>query len=301
MWLNDEFSFPDKDLNGLLQAIAKLDPPTKVVLRITHSKIVELVDKNMANRWVHEYIEPYKWFISYVCVGHVGELDPEELSQLWTVMSNIIDALEKISATSIKVSTCVDVSILEDNSKAAYSPIEPPSHFRFKEAYVDQLKKKIFNQLNNTSTPIFATIFSYEYIQYPRFKSIIDLPNYLLEPCACPYLHDGELHYKYVYDAMIDSIYCAMNRWGFSEIPISVLSGWPTAGPDTEYPGAFTVANAKIHNRNLATHVKTLRAEVKCNFICSLLDEDLSTGDEETKHLGTFILWYNQNFPTLPC
>lgn len=295
MWLNDEQALAPA-LRELLQAMTATN--VEVVLQIPQSKIVELVDPVRAREWINAYIEPYIRIIRYVCVGHVrGEMQREELSNLWKVMDNIIRALIPIS-TSIKVSTCVDVSILQDRSNSSYSPTTPPSQFKIQPNVIGPLRE-IFNHLKVTSTPIFTTIFHYVYIRDREYQTNIGLPNYLLDPTANSYLQDpdGALDYKYVYDAMVDSIYCAMRSWGFGMVPICVLSGWPTAGGDSVHPNAFTIDNARKYQERLALRVRTLRTEVKCNYILSLLDEDTSTGDEESKHLGTFVPLFTPKFP----
>lgn len=220
----------------------------------------------------------YGSVISCVCVGDAGSMSEDKLNDLWTVMDSIIEL--NYSKYSIQVSTSVDVSILKDN----YSPTKRPSKFKFKYKYKDLFIQHIFPHLNSTNTSLFVTIFHHKHMKTPK----IGPANYLLEPGAPTFLSEHlqffmfKYNYKYVYDAMVDSIHCAILDCRFRKVDISVLSGWPTGGHTD-----FTVENAKKYTGNLGSHVKTPRAHVECNCICSLLNEDKKdTSNEEFKHFG---------------
>ena len=123
--------------------------------------------------------------------------------------------------------------------------------------------------------------------------------NYLLEESACPYMYDDQtnLEYKYVFDAMVDSIRVAKTAMDASNVDISVVSGWPTADSKEA-----SIENALEYNKNYVRHVnedtpwKTTR---KDHFIFSMLDEDLLPPNVlyDWKHFGTFTLLKNETFP----
>ena len=94
-------------------------------------------------------------------------------------------------------------------------------------------------------------------------------------------------------DQMLDSLHFAMEKLGFSKIPLLISkTGWPTAG-DLEQPGA-NVFNAATYNRNL---IQRLTAKPPIGtparpgiaiptFLFALFDENQKTGPGIERHWG---------------
>ena len=92
---------------------------------------------------------------------------------------------------------------------------------------------------------------------------------------------------------MLDSLHFAMEKLGFSKIPLLISkTGWPTAG-DLEQPGA-NVFNAATYNRNL---IQRLTAKPPIGtparpgiaiptFLFALFDENQKTGPGIERHWG---------------
>lgn len=113
------------------------------------------------------------------------------------------------------------------------------------------------------------------------------------------YLDDiGGVHYNQVYDAMIDSIFAAMEDAKHKNVEMYVLTGWPTKGVLSE----ASFSSAKTFNKNLASRVSKFTPKQNrpvATFIYTLSNEDMheKTKDEEFKNLGTFLPWKRSTFP----
>ncbi|RWR90745.1 glucan endo-1,3-beta-glucosidase [Cinnamomum micranthum f. kanehirae] len=249
-------------------------------------KIAETPVPPAANEWI-QLIANYQSVINYVCLGDVDQMNTNDITMIGT-------AMDRIPSTS-KVSTMLDVNII----LGSYDPKKCPSTYRFLDKF-NKLLREVFNRLAGTSAPLFVKIFPYFAIPDNIDEESIGLDNYLLEKLARPYMPCDQLKYKYVFDAMVDSISCAIDAMHFSNVDISVVSGWPTAGSKKE----ATIENAQKYNKNLLRYVKEAEAtprKTKCidHFIFSMVDEEQLPPDSfDWSHFGTFTLsWNNKTFP----
>ncbi|XXG59740.1 hypothetical protein AAC387_Pa04g1769 [Persea americana] len=259
----------------------------RVFLYIPTQEVGKIADG--APEWI-QLIAKYQRVISHVCLGNVG--DENEIPD------RIVFAMDRINSINaiIKVSIIIDVNIIFGK----YDPTQCPSLYTYSERF-SNLLSQVFERLANTSTPLFVKTFPYFAIGNNISTGRIGLDNYLLKNCARPYMIcDQNTHkYKYVFDAMVDSIACANKAMDFSNVDISVVSGWPTAGSNEA-----TIQNAQKYNNNFLRHVnedtpmKTKRVD---HFIFSVLDEDLLNPNDVSawkwKHFGAFTLWKNETFP----
>ncbi|XXG59751.1 hypothetical protein AAC387_Pa04g1778 [Persea americana] len=248
----------------------------EVVLYIPATEVPKIA--RGAHDWI-QLITAFQTVITYVCLGEVADQDNN-------YMTTIVPAMDQIHSINpispIKGSTLVDVNVIF----GAYEPKKSPSSYTFHEKFKKVLRE-VFTRLGGFRTPLFVKTLPYYAIHDNIVMRRIGLDNYLLKECASSYMHDekANLDYKYVFDAMVDSISCAINAMGFSNVDISVVSGWPTAGSTDA-----TIENARTYNNHLLRHVnedtprKTKRID---HFIFGLLDGDFAT----------FTLWKNKTFP----
>lgn len=286
MWISPT----DDGVQELLNKISKdkkMSSQMQIVLCIDYKELGPLATSGAAKKWVDDYIIGHESIISHICVGDViGKYDNFSLPDFNKAM-NYIKALVP---ASIKFSAIVNtVSILGDS----YDARTHPSDCKVMDWYVQLLTS--LQDLNGSPIPIFVRI-----MPYFLLTEGIPLVNYLLYDGTEPYMIDGKYWYRQVFDAMIDSIFCAVNDAGFSKMEMYVVSGWPTKGPKPE----ASFAKAKIYNHNLLKHVgKSTPRENKPAeiLVYSLVDEDkLETTVNEFKHLGTFLPWQNMTFPSSP-
>ncbi|THG23943.1 hypothetical protein TEA_015952 [Camellia sinensis var. sinensis] len=109
---------------------------------------------------------------------------------------------------------------------------------------------QIFSFLEENKSPLQVNV-------YPYF-AYIDKPNeiqlsYALLNSNDVVVRDGTLEYKCLFDAIVDSVYSALEKAGGEAVEIVVSeSGWPSDG-DGEI--AASVENAEMYNGKMIEHV----------------------------------------------
>ncbi|KAF2312095.1 hypothetical protein GH714_028037 [Hevea brasiliensis] len=99
---------------------------------------------------------------------------------------------------------------------------------------------------------------------------------------------DGQYGYQNLFDALLDSLYSALEKAGSPNLQIVVSeSGWPSEGGDVA-----TVNNAGTYYRNLINHVKQgtpkKSGQAVETYLFSMFDENLKEAGIE-QHFGLFL------------
>lgn len=233
--------------------------------------LAPLANELSAKQWVSEYIEGYESIVSDICVGEVT------VGCTFDIFNNAMQNLKSLLPASIKLSAMVNMSILE----GTYYANMPPSLCKLT-ADARQLLTLLYT-LNCGQFPLFVCM-----IPYFMMSGKAKPENCLLIDGAQTYMRDGQYNYTQVFNAMLDSIWCALNK----ELPelrmanLNAVSGWPTDGPKDE----ASPKNAKIYIPNFVKHSNkcTPRGNKPAGIcIYNLVDEDLiETTVEEFKHFG---------------
>lgn len=287
-----------QSMNATMIKLYDADPETlkllagtdlHVSIMVPNEEILELASNDtLANQWVHENVFAYypSTMIRYIMVGNevYSNHNQEQWENLVLAMQHIRNTLHTHDIHNIKVGTPLAMDVLGSTF--------PPSNGSFR---VDTLTTivPLLQFLNRTSSFFFLDV--YPYFPWSSNSRSIDL-NFTLFMGNISYVDPvSNLTYTNLLDQMIDSMYFAMDKLGFSNIPIFISeTGWPSQG-DLDQAGA-NVYNAATYNRNL---VKKISANpplgtparpgtIIPTFLFSLYNEDLKDGPSTERHWG---LW----------
>ncbi|KAJ4802197.1 hypothetical protein LUZ62_014763 [Rhynchospora pubera] len=229
-------------------------------------------DASAATNWVQNNILAYDGVsFKYIAVGN--ELMGNDANNILGAMSNIWDAICSAGRCGqIKVSTSVRFDVLTNTY--------PPSNTVFGASHMGP----IVNFLKNTGNPLLVNV--YPYFSYAGNQDQIRL-DYALFTASGTVVTDGQYQYNNLFDAMVDSVYYALEKAGGSSVGVVVSeSGWPSAGG-----AATTVDNARTYNQNLINHVRNGTPKRPGNletYIFAMFNENQKTGDETERHFGLF-------------
>ena len=229
-----------------------------------------------ANGWVQTNLSPYlpDVNISYIAAGN--EIKPSDpLAQyVGPAMQNLYNTVTS-SNLQIKVSTVIDMLLMGNTY--------PPSLGSFSDnasAYINA----ITSFLVSTKAPLLANV--YPYFAYLSDPTDIKL-DYALLHSSGVVVQDGNLGYQNLFDAMMDSLYSALEKIGVANLTVIVTeTGWPSDGGV-----AATIDNVGTYYKNLISHVNNgtpKRPGPLETYLFAMFDEDQKGPVETEKHFGLF-------------
>ncbi|KAJ8440454.1 hypothetical protein Cgig2_013613 [Carnegiea gigantea] len=245
-----------------------------------------------ADSWVQRNVQDYLPDVKfrYIVVGN--EVSPTNDNSrfsffLLPAMASIQMAVSRAGLDGeVKVSSSFDTSILGNSF--------PPSAGSFRREARDQFLDPILWFLSRNNAPLMVNL-------YPYFTYIVNVDNvrldYALFTASNVQVTDGKLNYQNMFDAMLDSIYSALEEAGHGAMEIVVSeTGWPSDGGT-----ATSIENEIVYNTNLLQHVKegTPKRPNKPieTYVFAMFDENLKTGPEIEKHWGLFSPGKQMKFP----
>ncbi|KAL8088365.1 hypothetical protein AgCh_038221 [Apium graveolens] len=271
----------------------------EVVLGVPNEQLqwVASNQKN-ANQWIQDNVRKYQDVnFKYIVVGNgITPVHPQtsQFSRfVQPAMQNIANAISPRgqSESRIKVTTAIDQSEVLGKSF-------PPSAGEFRPE-VRQFIQPIIRYLANQRVPLLVNL--HPYYSYVHTKADIPLQinkgkqaghdarlEYALLKSSGMLVQDAEHRYSNYFEAMVDSLYSAMEKSGVNTVDIVVSeTGWPTAGGP-----AASNENAAAHNNNLINRVRTKgtpkRPQKRIEtFIFSMFDENKNDQEVE-RHWGIF-------------
>ncbi|PIA48293.1 hypothetical protein AQUCO_01400709v1 [Aquilegia coerulea] len=269
--------------------------PNQEVLQALRGSNIELIlgvpnpdlqrlasDASAATRWVQTNVRNFfpSVRIKYIAVGN--EVSPANNAQyvsfVLPAMRNIYNAIVAAGLQGqIRVSTAIDTRVLGTSY--------PPSAGAFR-GDVRAFIVPIIRFLADNRAPLLVNV-------YPYF-ALLDNPNqiklsYALFTNPGPEFTDpnNKLVYQNLFDAILDSVYGALEKAGGSGLEIVVSeSGWPSAANREA-----TVNNARTYNQNLINHVR--RGSPKTSgrpietYIFAMFNENMKNPEFE-KNFGLF-------------
>ncbi|KAI6685483.1 hypothetical protein NL676_031396 [Syzygium grande] len=251
----------------------------ELILGVPNDNLQALTDASTASNWVQNNVAAFSSDvkIKYIAVGNEVPPGDAKAPYVLPAMQNIQNALASANLQGqIKVSTAVKSDLLSEGSY-------PPSNGAFSDT-ASQFINPIISFLVNNGSPLLANI--YPYFSYTGNMQSIDLA-YALFTSPGVVVTDGAYQYQNLFDALVDTLYSALERAGGSSLAIVVSeSGWPSEGGT-----AASLDNAGTYYANLINHVKQgtpKRAGQAIEaYLFAMFDENLKDAGIE-QHFGLF-------------
>ncbi|GJN16772.1 hypothetical protein PR202_gb03793 [Eleusine coracana subsp. coracana] len=233
-------------------------------------------DRNAVNGWVRDNIKAFPGVnFRYITVGN--EVKGSDTQFILPAMKNVNAALAAAGLSHIKASTAVHSGVT-----AGF----PPSEGTFNSDAATYMAP-VARYLASTGAPLLANI--YPYFSFLGNTDQIDI-EYALFTSPGTVVEDGDNEYQNLFDALVDTMYSALEDAGAGNVRIVVSeSGWPSAGGDKV--NAATAANAQTYNQNLIRHVgqgTPKRPGAIETYIFAMFNENQKTGAQTEKHFGLF-------------
>ncbi|RZC56818.1 hypothetical protein C5167_015663 [Papaver somniferum] len=232
-------------------------------------------------------------FIRYVAVGN----EPFLKTYNGTFLQTTFPALRNIQAALIKAGLGSKVKVTCPQNADVYATTEAglPSGGDFR-ADIHQVMIDITKFLNDNGAPFTVNI-------YPFISLYIDanfpVDYAFFEGNGAPII-DGGISYTNMFDANHDTLVWALQKNGFSNMPIIIGEiGWPTDGDRNA-----NLMYAQRFNQGFMTHIVTgkgtpMRSGPVDAYLFSLIDEDaksISPGNFE-RHWGIFYFDGKPKYP----
>ncbi|OMO81786.1 Glycoside hydrolase, family 17 [Corchorus capsularis] len=248
----------------------------ELILDVPLDKLEELTNAAAANEWVQTNVVSFSPDVKfrYIAVGNEVSPSDQRANFVLPAMTNVHNALAAAGLQDqIKVSTAIASSLLGDSS--------PPSDGSFSDTSISFITP-IINFLASNGSPLLANI--YPYFSYTGDPINIGL-DFALFNAPEVVVQDGEYGYKNLFDALVDSLYSALEKTGGANVNIVVSeSGWPSEGGD-----AANVDNAGTYYRNLINHVTQgtpkRSGQAIETYLFAMFDENLKEAGVE-QHFG---------------
>ncbi|OVA04503.1 Glycoside hydrolase [Macleaya cordata] len=246
----------------------------QVILGTRNEDLQKLAtDPSYAKTWINTNVIPHVSTTSFRCISAGNEVIPGDLANYILPAIQNLDAALKAANLTIPVSTAI--------SMQAIGVSYPPSSGAFSNASAP-IMGPITTFLANHSYPLLANV--YPYFAYAGNPKDISL-DYTLFNTNEAVVQDGQLGYKNLFHAMVDSVYSALEKAGGPNVGIVVAeTGWPSAGNGD----VATVEHAQTYNNKLIAQLAATPGTPKRpgqdleTYLFAMFNENLKPAGVET-------------------
>ncbi|XP_051228130.1 glucan endo-1,3-beta-glucosidase, acidic isoform [Lolium perenne] len=249
-----------------------------LILDTGNKQLPELAaNATYAAAWVKANIQSHQGLtIKYIAVGNEVPGQGGNPRDILPAMKNIRNALDRAGLGGIKVSTAVNSAVTQGF---------PPSKGIFNASASHM--PPIAQYLASTGAPLLANI--YPYFSYKGDTTHITLDYALFSSTTTVVTDDNGNQYQNLFDALVDTMYSALESAGAETVPIVVSeSGWPSAGDGT----VATMKNAQMYNQYLINHVEKgtpkRPGDIETYIFAMFNENNKNEGEETEKHFGLF-------------
>ncbi|KAF5728426.1 O-Glycosyl hydrolases family 17 protein [Tripterygium wilfordii] len=242
-------------------------------------------DQTFADNWVQANISKYypSTMIEVIAVGNEVFADSKSTQFLVPAMKNVYSSLEKYNLSSIKLSSPIALSALQNSY--------PSSAGSFKSDLIEPVLKPMFEFLRQTGS--YLMVNAYPFFAYSANSDKISLDYALFKENPGVVDSGNGLKYTTLFEAQLDAVFAAMKAVQYDDVKVVVSeTGWPSKGDENEIGAGQE--NAASYNGNLIRRVLTgsgtpLRPQDPLNvYLFALFNENQKTGPTSEKNYGLF-------------
>jgi exo-beta-1,3-glucanase (GH17 family) len=255
-----------------------------LVLGVANEDIPGLaVTQASAASWVQTNVQPYHPDVNVMYIAVGNEVEDDVARSLVPAMHNIESALDAAGLVGvIKVTTSVSLDVVTNTY--------PPSMGGFAKPHMGGVAQF----LATTGASLLANV--YPYFAYRDNLNDIILGYATFQPGTTVHDDGNGLTYTNLFDAMVDSVYAALEKAGAPNVTVVVSeSGWPSAGGP-----AASADNARNYNQGLIDHVghgTPKRPEPLEAYVFAMFNENQKPGELTERNFGLF---YPSKSPVYP-
>ncbi|KAK9672417.1 hypothetical protein RND81_12G099100 [Saponaria officinalis] len=203
------------------------------------------------------------------------------------LITNLVPAMETLHEALGSARLDRKIQVSTPHSLGVVSSSSPPSSGSFRQGYDEHVFRPLLSFLRGIGSPFVVNL-------YPFFGSSNETLDYaVFRPNKGVFDNSTNVMYTNMFDAQLDSVFCAMKKLGFDDVDIVIgETGWPSQGDPSQVE--VDPQTAATYNANVVRHVTSgdgtplMPNRTFETYVFALFDEDLKLGPTFERHFGLF-------------